>query len=673
MISMEKLFSNHLFHYNVNNRIKIEKDFNYGRYINLICYVIGSIVSLPLPFWYAKAGVDESWLIGLHWALKKGLLFGKQIVFTYGPLGFLGRPTLIDYDLWKISLAFMIFCHILFFLSMYVFMENVTSNLNRFKSVYNLFVIISLIIIPLGLGHKIVLTILLLSFMAISINSKVRTLIIYFILAFIVSIASLLKFNLAVISLSLLIMSLCFFLIFKRNIKSVIIVIYVISFFLLSTFVLMVVYSQDPNLLLDYVNSSLYIVIGYVTMGLPGSIWRLWFAIIIIIGIFTVMIYAFIIKDRKMFPFTIMSLMVSVTYFKHGFVRQDIGHEYIYYLIMYVILIMVIPIIFNKRNSRNKLDNKILLGMKCYLLIILVVSGIVLFPKIIAVYKPGAELNLLEKKSSYEKAILFLNNKTFFDDVIIKSKENIIREYKASPEMFDAIRNDSVDIIPWDIALVWAKDLNWSPRPIFQSYNAYTKELDSMNAKHFEENNPPKFIIFSYKTLDRRYPIFDEPNTFRNVLCNYEHIDSYNEFIILQYDQTASNCTRYEEIKSLNAKIGEPINIPNFKNGYLFAHIDLDYSYYGKLKNTIYKSSPAYIKFELTDGNYSKKYRFIPDTAANGIFVSKYVRNIRDVEALFNSQLENNIRSVKITVENPTDYDIGMRVEFFGMYTNSTN
>jgi hypothetical protein len=42
---------------------------------------------------YPLVGVDLSWHVALHQAFTDGLRYGRDIVFTYGPLGFLGRPT----------------------------------------------------------------------------------------------------------------------------------------------------------------------------------------------------------------------------------------------------------------------------------------------------------------------------------------------------------------------------------------------------------------------------------------------------------------------------------------------------------------------------------------------------------------------------------------------------
>jgi hypothetical protein len=59
-------------------------------------WALGVIVALlgwRVGFYPPFGGVDPSWTAGLAMATKEGLHFGTQVVFTYGPLGFLDGLT----------------------------------------------------------------------------------------------------------------------------------------------------------------------------------------------------------------------------------------------------------------------------------------------------------------------------------------------------------------------------------------------------------------------------------------------------------------------------------------------------------------------------------------------------------------------------------------------------
>ncbi len=82
---------------------------------------------------------------------------------------------------------------------------------------------------------------------------------------------------------------------------------------------------------------------------------------------------------------------------------------------------------------------------------------------------------------------------------------------------FDNIRNDvedlslipkesSTDSMPWDITDIPANGLRYRPRPIIQSYSAYTPSLQELNRKHFLGKRAPSYLVISAKSIDGRNP-----------------------------------------------------------------------------------------------------------------------------------------------------------------------
>jgi hypothetical protein len=43
-----------------------------------------------------RTGFDNSWQLALNLAVEHGLDFGRDVVFTYGPLGFLAQPLIVS-------------------------------------------------------------------------------------------------------------------------------------------------------------------------------------------------------------------------------------------------------------------------------------------------------------------------------------------------------------------------------------------------------------------------------------------------------------------------------------------------------------------------------------------------------------------------------------------------
>ncbi|HWB69651.1 MAG TPA: hypothetical protein VG518_06705, partial [Solirubrobacterales bacterium] len=70
------------------------------------------ILTWPLVSILPASGPDPSWLAGLYMAHGEGLQFGKEIVFTYGPLGFLQSPVLYSEILWALAFLFQAALHL---------------------------------------------------------------------------------------------------------------------------------------------------------------------------------------------------------------------------------------------------------------------------------------------------------------------------------------------------------------------------------------------------------------------------------------------------------------------------------------------------------------------------------------------------------------------------------
>src|SRR5690606_9181890 len=75
--------------------------------------------------------------------------------------------------------------------------------------------------------------------------------------------------------------------------------------------------------------------------------------------------------------------------------------------------------------------------------------------------------------------------------------------------ILQTVSNHSVDIFPWDCAYIFQNRLNYTPRPVFQSFAAYTAYLEKKNYD-FYVNTPPEFVVYDYMSIDRRYAFNDE-------------------------------------------------------------------------------------------------------------------------------------------------------------------
>jgi hypothetical protein len=192
-----------------------------------------------------------------------------------------------------------------------------------------------------------------------------------------------------------------------------------------------------------------------------------------------------------------------------------------------------------------------------------------------------------------------------------------------------------------------------------------------MNAEHFSAKNAPDFLLYSLKSIDNRYPLFDEPATLRTLITNYQPVSFDGEFLVLQRNKSYRQPQEHA-IQTIAVKMGERITIPKNIDGYLFARISIDYTLWWNIAKLLYKPPHVYIQF-VVNNTVTQPYRFIPSTAKNGIFISEFIKTPDELADVWNGKLDKNMDAMFIAVQNPWFFERFITVEFFEIGKNLYN
>jgi hypothetical protein len=613
--------------------------------------------TLPVSTFLPSSGLDPSWRIGTNLIFLNNFQFGTDFIFTYGLLGFLGNPVILNYNLWIMSFVFTIFAHFLFVIALYLLFKYLSARWYQ----YILFIPIFLFILPI-MGSFWVLLISISIILYLILLQKVQSKTVFFYLTlcgFLLAVDSLIKFDMLWNSLYLLLGFCVISFIFKRNARQGAILVgsYAVSFIALW-------FTSQQHFLniIAYLIGGFELTKGYTdAMAFPGPFWQVCFGLISILILVMIGLFFLIRRNKTGFLFLILNLVILFSAFKSGFVRHDGGH--ILEFLGVFILFFGFLLIFITNESKNR-DNK---KFYCTMIVFITITIGMLMTLTYITAPWVLQNNVISQESSHEFTLRLLSDQTYFDLLVDQQKEKIKREYPVNATLLKSIDNSSIDIFPWDIALCWAYDLNWTPRPVFQSYSVYTPYLDTRNGQHF--NDPaksPEKILYSYGSIDGRYPLFDEPKTFRAIINNYTYADEFGEEYILLNRSLESIKYKDVDLGSTTVKMGDPVKIPSY-NGEIFANVTIKYSLMGDLMKIIRKPAPIYISFQLKNGFNSPKYRLIPDTAADGLYLSQYVSNSDTIAWMSQGHQINNIDSIIIETDQPGYYIRELGVQFVGI------
>lgn len=590
--------------------------------------------TLPTLLSAPTESLDSSWQVGLHLALLHHLQFGKDIVFTLGPLGFLSTPLFIDPVLWTISFFFALFVHFLMLLTMILFFKRAVDGYG-----YLLLALAALLFAcPVtGIDYKILLAVVTMFYLLFTgaISGK-RALPVIGFAAALIAVASLIKFTAMFMGTALILVVSAVLL--KRKEYSRLCFLY--AAFLLPLLFLWKIAGQEWTNWPAYLLHSIEISSGYSTaMGYEGNNWHIWLALFAI----AVMIFFSSKAARKGDFHPLLLLALASGYllisFKHGFVRQDKGHVALFFGNALVLLALLSPLM--RRTSGSWGSAMIFVCLFC-------LAGGVYDRYHMAILGP----NLHDRVCGLRSSLSLLADASQRAAFSAQSTDRIRRSFPLSSENLKLLLDKRVDVFPWDISLAYAYGLCWHPRPVFQSYSAYTEDLDLLNARHFGGARSPEMLLFSFKSIDSRYPIFDEPATFRAILLNYRLIAKAGHFLILERKegpegQEESKCSPPQHVR-----LGQPLAVPRVKGCLTFARVSLKYNLIGRLIGLFYRPSQTYVRFREADEKwYSHPYRFVSGQAGNGIFLSYHVRNLSGLAGLFSHRGDGGVPIDEMTIE----------------------
>jgi hypothetical protein len=182
----------------------------------------------------------------------------------------------------------------------------------------------------------------------------------------------------------------------------------------------------------------------------------------------------------------------------------------------------------------------------------------------------------------------------------------------------------TVDVYPVRQSVIVAHDLPYAPRPIFQSYSAYTPVLAKLNADHLLTRRAAETILFDVRTIDNRYPSLDDGLSWPRLLALYDLQEVAEDFLVL-HRSSAPRATQLEPLSTLTTRFGQPLSLPP-GNELLWAEIDLDPTLAGQWLALLDKPPLVTIQIVIP-GRPQRFFRLVPDMARAGFLLSPLVED----------------------------------------------
>ena len=223
-----------------------------------------------------------------------------------------------------------------------------------------------------------------------------------------------------------------------------------------------------------------------------------------------------------------------------------------------------------------------------------------------------------------------------------RTREQLRMQLRLEPSTLAALGDLTVHIDPHLTSVAYAyPELHWLPLPIFQSYSAYTTDLDRLDADLLRSPAGPQRILRSFRpaiqndtlrlwigrpfhaderlpfTVDGRFSWFESPDATLETFCRYAEMTASDRWQVLA--KTNRSCGTPEALGAVSAKAGEKVAVPveTRPDRFVIVRIGgLEPSLVGRLRAALVKGPDWYVTLDDT------RFRLVPGTAGEGLILA---------------------------------------------------
>lgn len=180
----------------------------------------------------------------------------------------------------------------------------------------------------------------------------------------------------------------------------------------------------------------------------------------------------------------------------------------------------------------------------------------------------------------------------------------------------------SVDVYPWRHAVVFAHGLDYNPRPIIQSYSAYTPALLELNSRHLQTKSAPQNVLFGIDPQNNNYPTLEDGLSWLDLLTRYEVVGNTPQFAILKKTPRPKSL-QLKPMTNTPVELGVPLMLTT-NHGLVWAELDFQRTFKGSLLSLLYKPEKLLLMVGLKNGE-QRFYTLVPGMAKTGFLLSPLI------------------------------------------------
>ena len=560
----------------------------------ILFFFVQAVLFFPLVIYPVESNLDPSWRYGLHLFHLNDFVFGRDLIFTYGPLGYLMYPLPIGNDMRvAVVLLGIIYLFMLLGTGYVLFSKRFASLGNR---VYNVTVSAFLLYAAFWVGYfnpDYWFTYLVLFILSAAFWQK-RGMALFLSACVIVVLSLFIKFNTGLMNLSCIILFLLCSFWWKRpgRFQMLLIAVVGIPFAFCAAYLCYDFSLQD---LFTYVYGSLNLSSAYAyNMSAPMEAASYGIYLLVLFCAVFAGLYRLTRRDAANGVYALLFLGAVFVSIRHGIIRGDhifiLGTAMFFYASIYVFFM------------KTDLSELFSFRWQTAGVSLLLAAVFVIWPQVCVHKATGQFSSPLRNSIQHMQGALNVPA-----DLSGMDHRNIFLSERFKAEMGSA----TMTVYPWDISQVHLEDsYHYIPIPVFP-INSGTPYLDQYNADFFASDKAPSYIVLNLDVVDGQYPLLNCPALWESLLEHYVIQDFDGHSFLLK--RAEAICFQEMNQDRFVADRDGSITLPaDLSAGeHVEMRLDAELNVLGKLAKLFYKIPAVYMEAELDNGDHIRKRVFL--------------------------------------------------------------
>lgn len=548
-------------------------------------------------------------MVVLHLAFLDGLAFGQDIVFTYGPWGFVATRIYVPGTFGWLLVWWIVLAASIWYAAFAVARAAIRSPL--WAGVW-----LTALLLVVGLGYEAAFMAVAVLFVVVATGPLETRLLTgaTTVLAALLAWLGLVKFTYLGLGVAVITLVTTWLLVTRRRVGPA------LPVYLVAWLFLWLAAGQPVGAIPNYLVNGLSVAAGYTPamslwsttslalVPLVASAWTLGLVVILERG------------WGRTYPVIAVALGVTLfVAFKAGFVRQDEWHTPIALLAVAVVALAVTPLVGAPVSQLTVRTRPAVTTVA-----LVTASGMWAVAAV-----PGPAQHIIDFVRTANDTLVFFADPRAAAASRHDAWSLALTEISADVPLPRV--EGTVDLYPDDQLVLVANGMTRRSRPVFQSYSAYTPRLIALNERQLRRPERPRTIFVDLAPIDGRWPTSEDGPNLMTIVADYRLRRSTSAYLMFEDARRAGY--RLRRVGTVRSSLGAAIAVPPVASGPIWVTVDVRRTLLGKLEELVFRPATLYLDAQLADGR-RVRHRLVSGVAHDGFLLSPYLADRNALAAM---------------------------------------